>query len=626
MKFEKHLQTEIAPEWRVKYIDYKALKKSLKTVYNAKIAREKEEKELMQSKFNTAGSSVFVEVPPQSYRNYKFGNYNENEIDVKKFPKNKEKLFPANHERGFSANNDKSKRNSIQSRTFTMNSLSDSVHDFFHKVSSALVTAQKSNSHQLSTPTHISSLETLMFEVEPEERLFFKAVDQELEKVDHFYETKEKDMLKHFDLLVQQYEILKSKKQKNVHADAWKTSKSIVKQSFDYFGPEIVSRRGSTVDEQFDYRTAKKRIKNAVFEYYRGVELLKNFAHLNYTGFAKILKKYDKITERNGSKIYMPKVESFRFVKSNVTSKVLKDVEDFYVKHFEDGSNAQAIRKLRIPNNKHLTYYSSVLRVGLCLGLSIPFLIYSLVKARNKHSFDKSDSDMEDDELVSKIDLELYAAIALPLILLLLIGVNMYTWIRFRINYKFIFELNPRNNLDYRQYLELPSIAFLSLSFIMLLGYTIHYEFRRWQWNFFRVEYEHISNCEQCRAIKDVPLPFPIQTKNDDNDIILAPEIIVPENNNDNGVSFASIKNLFRRRMRKNSNSSRSSRHSNPAYNWKDFEANRNTMDYIYADEIYEVSDEGDNVYFREEDSYASRRLPPISDYQYKGKQKSTEI
>ncbi|CAG8449763.1 11717_t:CDS:10 [Funneliformis mosseae] len=447
MKFEKHLQTEIAPEWRVKYIDYKALKRSLKTVYNAKIAREKEEKELMQSKFNTAGSSVFVEVPPQSYRNYKFGNYNENEIDVKKFPKNKEKLFPANHERGFSANNDKSKRNSIQSRTFTMNSLSDSVHDFFHKVSSALVTAQKSNSHQLSTPTHISSLETLMFEVEPEERLFFKAVDQELEKVDHFYETKEKDMLKHFDLLVQQYEILKSKKQKNVHADAWKASKSIVKQSIDYFGPEIISRRGSTVEEQFDYRTAKKRIKNA-------------------------------ITERNGSKIYMPKVESFRFVKSNVTSKLLKDVEDFYVKHFEDGTNAQAIRKLRIPNNKHLTYYSSVLRVGLCLGLSIPCLIYSLVKAQNKHSFDKSDSDMEDDEFVSKIDLELYAAIAIPLILLLLIGVNMYAWIRFRINYKFIFELNPRNNLDYRQYLELPSIAFLSVSFIMFLGYTIHHEFR----------------------------------------------------------------------------------------------------------------------------------------------------
>ncbi|CAG8449750.1 11716_t:CDS:2 [Funneliformis mosseae] len=157
------------------------------------------------------------------------------------------------------------------------------------------------------------------------------------------------------------------------------------------------------------------------------------------------------------------------------------------------------------------------------------------------------------------------------------------------------------------------------ISFLVAFGEIL----RRWQWNFFRVEYEHISNCEQCRAIKDVPLPFPIQTKND-NDIILAPEIIVPENNNDNGVSFASIKNLFRRR--KNSNGSRSSRHSNPAYNWKDFEANRNTMDYIYADEIYEVSDEGDNVYFREEDSYASRRLPPISDYQYKGKQKSTEI
>jgi hypothetical protein len=31
---------------------------------------------------------------------------------------------------------------------------------------------------------------------------------------------------------------------------------------------------------------------------------------------------------------------------------------------------------------------------------------------------------------------------------------------------------------------------------------------RRFQWNFFRLENEHVNNCGQFRAVKDVPLPF----------------------------------------------------------------------------------------------------------------------
>jgi EXS family len=34
--------------------------------------------------------------------------------------------------------------------------------------------------------------------------------------------------------------------------------------------------------------------------------------------------------------------------------------------------------------------------------------------------------------------------------------------------------------------------------------------YRRFQWNFFRLENEHLNNCGQFRAIKEIPLPFSV--------------------------------------------------------------------------------------------------------------------
>ncbi|KAK3808949.1 MAG: hypothetical protein JOS17DRAFT_543867 [Linnemannia elongata] len=41
---------------------------------------------------------------------------------------------------------------------------------------------------------------------------------------------------------------------------------------------------------------------------------------------------------------------------------------------------------------------------------------------------------------------------------------------------------------------------------------------RRWQWNFFRLENEHLNNCGQFRAIKDIPLPFHIRVQGESDD------------------------------------------------------------------------------------------------------------
>ncbi|CAG8651238.1 15606_t:CDS:10 [Rhizophagus irregularis] len=438
MRFEKRIQTEVVPEWRIKYIDYKGLKKKLRNVQREKLARDKE---FMQ---NNDPSIYSRDSRPQS--------------------PHLEEIPSSFNDKGIS----------VQSqRTFSMNSVADSVQDFFHKVSSALVTLQRHqslSSNNKPRPSKITSLETLMDQVDPKERLFFTALDGELEKIEHFYKLQEIKATNRMNLLVQQYEKLKEKGDERKHSfEVWNTPKAFVKQSIDFFTSSNIPGSVTTISLDADerrvhYKIAKKNIKKAVFEFYRGADLLKKYRVLNYNGFSKILKKYDKISERNGSQIYMQKVTNAYFVKSDVIKKLLKDTEDFYVENFEGGSRSQALQKLRMPNKENKTYYYSILRIGLYLGLSLSALVRALVEMREI-------LENEEKNTIWPKLIELYSGFFLAIVFLLLLGVNMYIWTMSHINYKFIFEFDTRSNLDFRQYLEIPSIIFLVMCYVMLFNF-----------------------------------------------------------------------------------------------------------------------------------------------------------
>lgn len=56
--------------------------------------------------------------------------------------------------------------------------------------------------------------------------------------------------------------------------------------------------------------------------------------------------------------------------------------------------------------------------------------------------------------------LEVYSALAIPVVFSLLIGLNMITWARKRLNYVFIFELDLRTVIDPREYIEVDTFFF----------------------------------------------------------------------------------------------------------------------------------------------------------------------
>ncbi|CAG8523547.1 2378_t:CDS:10 [Diversispora eburnea] len=325
-------------------------------------------------------------------------------------------------------------------------SMAESTGSFFDKVSTKLV-GWKSNrasftpSKHKPPPTVLTSLEQLIEQSNPAEHAFFSALNLEITKTTLFYELKEKEAMNRL--------------------------------------------------ENLKVKDARKRIKKALFELYRGAELLRNYRNLNRLAFIKILKKFDKIRNSNAK-----------------------------------GSRRRAVKKLRTPYKTNETHYSSVWRVGLCLGIAIPLFLYviSLALAKSQIIYlrfanlvDKSnpsndtlDSIINPKKLERIKDLEynrtnlliIYSGIGLIIKLTLLTGLNMYVWSQARINYKLIFGFNPRDNLDYKQYMEIPSLIFLIFCVTMFLNFENP--------NLFKIGVANYSRVMLALIIFIIVMPFKI--------------------------------------------------------------------------------------------------------------------
>ncbi|MCO5612899.1 hypothetical protein L7F22_067171 [Adiantum nelumboides] len=363
------------------------------------------------------------------------------------------------------------------------------------------------------------------------EKIFFARLDGQLNKVNQFYRRKEQEFYEKAEEIKEQLEKLvavrrKLKEQKNYavcnssHEKGSDTSEpeSVMasvelrwisendaaldesKENSNMYAPSpardfclvvpqdtpsllIGALRQKVMDEALQgnnfNRFNQKRIqyadrilRDACQELYRGLGYLRRFSSLNLTAFSKILKKYDKRTGKDASVVYMKVVENAYFHSSDKVLKMVDSLEEKFIEIFTNGNQKKAMALLKpVPKtaSHRVTFF-----LGLFTGCSFACLLAFFVLLDLRWIRNTEVSLENAKNLYLRAIYPLFSIMAMVLLHLCLYGWNLYSWREKKINYAFIFGLPPGMEMKYRELLVL-AMGLTTLVTATLLGHFMIY-------------------------------------------------------------------------------------------------------------------------------------------------------
>ncbi|KAG6873652.1 hypothetical protein C0995_012583 [Termitomyces sp. Mi166 len=248
------------------------------------------------------------------------------------------------------------------------------------RATSLSISIRHSANRSTINPMEHLPLNELLLQLDSVEKAFFTALDDQLDKIDSFYSTRETEMMAHTRALHEQLDELEGHKEL-VKLRMKHTLPAVVPNRHQRYESASLekekTRREGSVDADIertvgkekqhspvrhtglstdpeDYLFAKKKLKKAVLEHYRQVSLrmysrfdadylLQRFRSiaelplqiLNLTGFRKALKKFEKTTKIKAQRQYMfEKVERASFASGKNVHEMMVDMESLYAVRF----------------------------------------------------------------------------------------------------------------------------------------------------------------------------------------------------------------------------------------------------------------------------------------------------
>ncbi|XP_061353965.1 phosphate transporter PHO1 homolog 1 isoform X1 [Gastrolobium bilobum] len=211
---------------------------------------------------------------------------------------------------------------------------------------------------------------------------------------------------------------------------------------------------------------AEKMIKGGFIELYKGLGYLKVYRNLNMLAFKKILKKFDKVTEKQILPIYLKVVESTYFNSSDKVMKLADEVEELFIKKFADDNRRKAMKYLRPSQRKEshaVTFF-----IGLFTGCLLALLAGYVIMAHLTGLYRRQKTSVYMETVYPVLSM-----FSLVFLHFFLYGCNILAWRKTRINYSFIFELAPTKELKYRDIFLICTVAMTAVVGVMFLHLTL---------------------------------------------------------------------------------------------------------------------------------------------------------
>ncbi|KAJ2885452.1 Signal transduction protein [Coemansia aciculifera] len=305
----------------------------------------------------------------------------------------------------------------------------------------------------------------------PEEQDFFEQMEQELIKVNDFYRQKQMLFSMRLENIRKQQRIYDEMLGEELEAATLRARPPPGKRSMS----QLVDRNKTGSNNLLlssgpsaQLRVARGKIKRAMLEVYRGMDMLKNYRILCYTAFIKALKKYQKTARWcDGTDFFLHRVDNCYMATSDLLNGLSAQVETMYVNRYAGGSRSKGMSKLRVNTNSTSNgHQGSIFRSGLMLGVSLPLIVRAIYEANLLSN--------EQRVPYHRQLLQIYGSIFLVLIFLLLFSLNIMAWTQAHINYRFIFEVDPRDYLNSWQFLEMSSFLFTIASIVLWANFALH--------------------------------------------------------------------------------------------------------------------------------------------------------